>query len=80
MVNPVYLCPVCNMPFRRWRNAVRHFKVLSAHVSTADLHGALSLTGLAPAARHKQATLHWNVPEKGQRALQRMRRKSKIVK
>jgi hypothetical protein len=30
--------------------------------------------------RHTQATLHWQVPEKGQRALQRMRRKSKIVR
>ena len=79
MTNPVYLCPVCNMPFRRWRNAVRHFKVLSAHASRFT-RARRWLTGLAPAARHKQATLHWKVPEKGQRALQRMRRKSKIVK
>jgi hypothetical protein len=30
--------------------------------------------------RRLQITQHWQVPENGQRALQRMRRKSKIVK
>lgn len=33
----------------------------------------------APRRGRIQSTLHWQVPEKGQRALQRMRRKSKIV-
>ena len=42
VINPVYLCPVCNMPFRRWRNAVRHFKVLSRE--WVVLHGVLWLT------------------------------------
>ena len=63
----VYACPVCQTTFHRWRNAMRHFKVRTL---------AFALPSSSDTAR--QDTKHWEVPEKGQRAAQRMRRNSKI--
>jgi len=68
-VHYVYACPVCNAPFRRWRNAIRHFKACCC------VRSPLSSAALSSVS---QSTLHWEVPEKGQRAAQRMRRKSKV--
>ena len=70
-VHYVYACPVCNAPFRRWRNAIRHFK--ACRCSCSPLSSADALSSVS------QSTLHWEVPEKGQRAAQRMRRKSKVT-
>jgi hypothetical protein len=35
----VYACPICKQPFRRWRNAIRHFEVRSAVATTNQCAG-----------------------------------------
>lgn len=80
VIEAVYRCPECKQTFSRWKFLVTHFKARQhSYSGTLDLDASFDprrhaepCPDVAPPS--EQTSLHWTVPLKGQRALQRKRR------